>query len=105
RRPQKNLFAQPRQIRCGDRRRSEKLQRKIACGHGIHGIAHWTVKSERFRGCLTVNRIRCACECGGAEWRFIQALRGIGKTPTVTCCHLDISYTMMAESHWLRELH
>ena len=63
------------------------------------------IEAEALRSRVAINGKRCACQCCGAKWAFVQALCGIGKPRAVSLGHLDIGKAMMAERHGLRRLH
>src|SRR5205814_5170618 len=103
-RPDDDLLRKARQMRPGQRRGGEKLDREIAVGDGIDRVRGRAVEAERGSGPVAVDRKSGAGERGGAERGFIEAAAAVGEAATVAPEHLDIGHQMVAESHWLRDL-
>ena len=88
--PDHDLLGEARQMRAGERRGGEELDREIAVGDGVERIGRRPVEAERRGGRVAVDRKRGAGERGGAERAFVEPAAAIGEAAAVAPEHLDI---------------
>ncbi len=93
-----DLLGKARQMRAGERRRGEELDREIAVGDGIERVGRRAGRSRARRRWLAVDRKRGAGERGGAERALVEPPPAIGEPAAVAPDHLDIGQEMMAEA-------
>ncbi len=85
-------------------RRRQRLQREVAVGDGIDGIAGRPVEAERRGGAVAVEGKSGAGQGGGAQRRFVEPPPGVGEAAAVAGEHLHIGQQMVAEGDRLGAL-
>ena len=85
----------------GDRRRGERLERKVAVGHGVERIGGGPREAERLCRHLPVDGEARAGKRRGAQGTLGKPLGGVGEAAAVAREHLDIGEAMMAEGDGL----
>ena len=88
--PRHDLLGEAGQMHHSDRRRGEKLDRKVPVGHRVERICRGPVEAERGGARETVDRKGGSGERRGAERALVEPTPAIGEPAAIPPEHLDI---------------